>query len=140
MSYALNFFLSHFQLLDFQEHQPESFSQFIPSSLQLCVKYNFTEDGKGECPSALNNCHKNISRKFLSKNYHLLSSMFKSLFADLVYERYVVNTFNLMRAILRCEVYRPAKTVTGEYGSLSLSLSYFSLVTLNIVIFSLLNL
>ena len=31
----------------------------------------------------------------------------------LLFERFTVNTFNLVRGILRCETYRPAKTVEG---------------------------
>ena len=32
----------------------------------------------------------------------------------LLFERFTVNTFNLIRGILRCETYRPAKTVEGK--------------------------
>lgn len=40
-------FYSQFQLLDVLEIHPEFYIQFIQSSLQLAVTYNFTESGTG---------------------------------------------------------------------------------------------
>ena len=40
-------FYSQFQLLDVLEMHPEFYIQFIQSSLQLAVTYNFTESGTG---------------------------------------------------------------------------------------------
>jgi hypothetical protein len=32
----------------------------------------------------------------------------------LVFERFTVNMFNLMRNIIRCEAYKPAKSIEGD--------------------------
>ncbi len=37
-----------FQLLDSQEMHAESFVQFIQPSLEMAVRYNFTQDGTGK--------------------------------------------------------------------------------------------
>ena len=37
--------------------------------------------------------------------------------ADLIFERFTVNTFNLMKNILHCELYKPAKSIEGLYYS-----------------------
>ncbi|KAL5005534.1 hypothetical protein ScPMuIL_018990 [Solemya velum] len=63
-------------LLDLLELHPVSFLQFVHTTLELVVKYNFTETVGG-----------------------------------LLFERFTVNSFNLMKGILFCDTYRPSKNM-----------------------------
>lgn len=105
-----------FQLLDLLDIHPISFIQLVRPTLEFVVTYNFSLSEKGkisfQCPRL--DWTQKLRYPIRMERVTLLTCWncwgYALLITGLLFERFSVNCFNLMRGILSSDVYRPMKS------------------------------